>query len=85
MGNPFYDANNQNGMYNNAEMFRNMYRAIQQSNNPSQMFIDILGRNPQMQPVLNAMQSGVKPQDIYIEMCKQRGINPQDFLKSITG
>lgn len=78
MANPF-NTNNSNNI------FRNIYQAMSQSQNPYDMFMRLAGNNPQMQPIVNAMRSGMKPEQIFNNMCQQRGINPQEFIKSITG
>lgn len=39
--------------------------------------------NPRVRPIINAINTGGNPKLIFEEMCKQRGINPQDFLKSL--
>ena len=79
MANPF------NVNYNNTNNFRDIYRAMSQSNNPYEMFMRLAGNNPQMQPIINAMRNGMDPRQIFNNMCNQRGINPQEFIKSITG
>ena len=80
MPNPF-NVNNSN----NNNMFRDLYQAIKQTNNPYDMFMRLAGQNPQMQPIIRAMQGGMNPQEIFNNMCRQRGINPQQFIKNITG
>ena len=79
MPNPFYESTIKNSP------IQEMYRAISQSNNPYETFIRLAGNNPQLQPIVNAIKSGGNPQVIFNEMCRQRGIDPQQFIKSITG
>ena len=50
-----------------------------------QMFQQIAMKNPNMQPVLNMLNNGANPQQLFYQMCKQRGINPDEFIKNITG
>lgn len=78
MANPF-------NMNNSNNMFKNIYQAMSQSQNPYEMFMRLAGNNPQMQPIVNAMRNGMNPQQIFNNMCQQRGINPNEFIKSITG
>lgn len=82
MPNPF---NIMNSVLPNLNNIKNVYKAMSQSQNPYQMFLNIAGNNPQMQPIVQAMQNGGNPQAIFNQMCQQRGINPNDFIKSITG
>lgn len=80
MMNPFYKATSTPSNY-----MRDVYNAMRQSNNPMQMFMRLAGSNPQMQPIINAMQRGVNPQQIFNDICQQKGVNPEAFIKSITG
>ena len=77
MANPFYSAS--------SNYIKDIYNAMRQSRDPMQMFMRLAGNNPQMQPIINAMQNGMNPQQIFNNMCQQRGINPRQFLKNITG
>lgn len=69
----------------NLNNIKGIYQAMSQAKNPYQMFMNLAGNNPQMQPIIKAMQSGGDPQQIFTSMCQQRGINPNDFIKKITG
>lgn len=82
MPNPF---NIMNSVLPNLNNIKNVYKAMSQSQNPYQMFMNLAGNNPQMQPIIQAMQNGGNPQMIFNQMCQQRGIDPNDFIKSITG
>ena len=76
MPNPFNSAP--------SNYIKDIYKAVAQSNNPMQIFMNIAGNNPQMQPIIRALQQGSNPKQIFDEMCQKRGINPQEFLNSIT-
>ena len=86
MGNPFnsinannpYNANNMAGM-------RNAYQMLTQSQNPMAVFQQMAQQNPNLQPVMNMLRNGANPQQLFYSMCQQRGINPQEFLKNLTG
>lgn len=71
--------------YTPSDNIKSIYRAMSQSNNPYAMFMQLAGNNPQMQPIINAMQQGNSPRAIFNNMCQQRGINPDEFIKNITG
>lgn len=81
MPNPF---NVFNSVLPNLNNIKNVYKAMSQSQNPYQMFLNLAGNNPQMQPIVQAMQNGGNPQAIFNQMCQQRGIDPNEFIKSIT-
>lgn len=86
MSNPF-NAINPSNPYNANSManLRNMYQMLTQSSNPMQTFQQLAMNNPKLQPVLNMLKQGANPQQLFINMCQQRGINPQDFLRNLTG
>ena len=64
---------------------QNAYRMLTQASNPMQVFTQMAQQNPRLQPILNALNQGANPQQLFMSMCQQRGINPQQFLKNITG
>lgn len=86
MSNPFNALNPNNPMNaNSMASIRNAYQMLTQSRNPMQVFQQLAQQNPQLQPALQMLQQGMNPQQIFNTMCQQRGINPQEFLKNITG
>ena len=82
MNNPF----NVNNPLNNFNMgnLQSAYQTLMNSRNPVQAFSQIAMNNPQMQPILQALNQGANPQQLFYSMCQQRGINPQQFINSIT-
>ena len=86
MANPFNILNPTNPMNaNNMASIRNAYQMLTQTNNPMQVFQQMAMRNPQLQPVMSMLNQGMQPQQVFNTLCQQRGINPNEFLKSITG
>ncbi len=88
MPNPFNVLNPSNPMNayrGSMGNIRNMYQAIMGSRNPMQAFQNIASQNPAMQPILQALQGGANPQQLFCSLCQQRGINPQEFMRQITG
>lgn len=85
MPNPFAQMNPINAYSGNMGNIRSMYQAIAGSKNPMQAFSRIAAQNPAMQPILNALRNGANPQQLFNTLCQQRGVNPQEFLRSITG
>ena len=80
MPNPF---NMQNS--NTNFQLHNMYKLLTESGNPMALFQQLAMKNPQMQPIVNMLNRGSSPQQIFNDLCRQRGVDPQQFLKSITG
>ncbi len=63
---------------------RELYNAMR-SGNSMQIFQKMAQNNPNMRPILNMINSGSNPQQIFYQLCNQRGINPEEFIKNITG
>jgi hypothetical protein len=61
------------------------YQMLTQSKNPTQLFYNIAKNNPNMKPALDLLQNGYSPQQVFEQMCKQRGLNPQDVLSKKQG
>lgn len=88
MANPFNVLNPSNPMsayQGSIGNIQSIYRAIMGSRNPMQAFQQIASQNPQMQPILQALNGGANPQQLFASLCQQRGINPQEFMRQITG
>lgn len=83
MPNPFNALNPNNPMRGyDFGAIQSMYKSI---GNPMQMIQSMAMQNPRFQPIVQALQSGANPQQLFTSMCQQRGINPQEFLRNITG
>ena len=62
---------------------RNAYASLK-SGNMQQSVIDALSRNPRMAPVMNLLRQGRNPEYLFREMARQRGIDPDAFIREIT-
>lgn len=83
MSNPFAALNPNNPMRGyDFSALQSMYRS---GGNPMQMIQSMAMQNPRFQPIFQALQSGANPQQLYQSLCQQKGINPQEFLRNITG
>ena len=86
MPNPFNVLNPANPMNaNRMGNLRSMYQSLRSSNNPMALFQQMAYRNPQLQPIAQALGNGANPQQLFYSLCQQRGINPSEFLRQITG
>ena len=81
MPNPFYEQPKQN----NTSNLNDIYKMLTTSKNPLQMFNNIAKNNPSMAPIVNLLNNGYSPEQVFYTICQTRGVNPQDFIKSITG
>lgn len=82
MSNPFNTLNPINNM--NMGAIQNAYQMLANAQNPMQVFQQMAMQNPQLQPIMNMLRNGANPQQIFNSMCQQRGINPNEFIRSIT-
>ena len=64
---------------------RQLYQTISSSKNPTDLFIQMAQNNPQFKPIIDALNKGTNPQQLFEQMCKERGINPNDFIKQLQG
>lgn len=79
MPNPF----NQVQQYN--PNLQQLYRMLTHSNNPMEIFENLAKQNPNMKAISQALKAGQNPQQLFYSLCQQRNVDPQQFLKSITG
>ena len=88
MPNPFSalnPANPINAYRGNMGQIQSLYQTMMGANNPMQAFQQLAMRNPNMQPIMQALNGGANPQQVFNSLCQQRGIDPQEFLRMITG
>ena len=57
---------------------------VSHSNNPMQLMQTMAQSNPQLQSILNLIQTNQKsPKDLFFEMAQQRGVDPQQILQML--
>ena len=85
MANPFYTGGYSAPQYNSQpNNINDIYRLLSNSKNPMQVFENIAKNNPNMAPILNLLHNGYSPEQIFVTMCQQRGIDPKQFMQNIT-
>lgn len=77
--NPLYNLHNQQ-MTNLSQIYQ-----IMNSPNPMALFNQLAMGNPNLQPIANALKNGANPQALFLELCKQKGVDPNQFLEQIKG
>ena len=61
-----------------------MINMVSRSNNPMQLMQTMAQSNPQLQSILNLIQTSQKsPKDLFFEMAQQKGVNPQQILQML--
>lgn len=73
----------QGGM--NMANVRNVYKSIFNSKNPMQAMQNMMASNPRMAQVNNLLRQGRNPESIFREMARQRGIDPDEFIREMQG
>ena len=59
------------------QLMSNIYK---HQNNPEALIQSLSKTNPQLQQVMQMCQ-GKDPQQVFMQMCQQRGVNPDEILK----
>lgn len=83
--NPILETLNQGTTQSNNGLM-GMIKAYRNARNPQQMLNSIIQQNPQMQAVMDLVnQHGGNAQNLFYALARQRGIDPDAFLKNIFG
>lgn len=45
--------------------------------------LSILENNPQTKAIAEAIRKGENPQTVFLRLCKERGVDPDEFLKKM--
>ena len=69
---------------NNISQIKQMMNMFRGSNNPQQLLMNLANQNPQMKQVMTMVQnSGKSPKDLFYELARQKGVNPDEILKQL--
>ena len=66
----------------NIAPIKNMMQMLNGAQNPQAVLQMLAQKNPQMAQVMQLV-GGRNPQEVFYEMCKQRGVNPDDILNQL--
>lgn len=67
---------------NQGQYLNNMLQLFKNSKNPQSLLEHMASQNPAMQEVMQ-MCKGKDPQTVFFELCKQKGVNPNEILSQI--
>lgn len=84
MPNPFFNNNsmpNMNGI--NMGQVKQIYNMLRNSSNPNQLLNQMAINNPQLGQAINLIKANGNYEQVFRDMCNQRGINPDDFLRQM--
>lgn len=85
MPNPFRTMNNTYNSMPDMSNLRQAYQMFKNAGNPMQVLSNMAMNNPQMKPIMDAFSRGERPETIFRRMCQERNIDPNEFIKNITG
>lgn len=78
MSNPLFNGQKTN----NLSQLKNALDMIKNVQNPQAILQQAAQKNPQLASVMQ-MCSGRNPQEVFYEMCKQRGVDPESILSQL--
>lgn len=89
LNNPFAKFNgnnnsnnpNQNNNFPQVNPQMRQFMSLMQGKNPMDVLNQYAQNNPQMQPVINMLKNGTNPEQLVRSICKERGINVDEFMK----
>ena len=71
-------------MNQSIQQIKNMMNMVQMSANPQMALQNIVNQNPNLQNILNlAGSNGANLQQIFYNMAKQKGVNPEDVINAL--
>lgn len=76
--------NQTNPQLQNNQGIQQIINMAKSGGNPMQMIQSIAGQNPQMQNMMNILNSGkMSPKQLFMNMANQRGINPNEIINML--
>lgn len=82
MGNPILQKLTQGMGNKNISGFVNLARMVRGANNPQAMFQNLVSQNPSLGKAVNLINKyGNNPKDVYYNLCKEMGVDADEFLK----
>ena len=68
----------------NTETVKSIFSMLNGSSNPYQLLINIAAKNPMIKNIMDsADKSGKSYQDMFYELAKQRGIDPNNIINQL--
>lgn len=68
----------------NLAQIKQLMNVFRNAKNPQQMITNMANQNPQIKQVMDMVQnSGKSPKDLFYEMAKQKGVDPNQILNML--
>ena len=69
---------------NNMNQIKQIANLFKSSANPQQLISNLMNQNPQIRQVMNMVQSsGKSPKDLFYELAKQKGVDPNQIINML--
>ena len=84
MANSLFQSLNAASTNNQLSQIKNMMKLMKGNANPMQLLQSMSRTNPQLQQVMTMVnQSGKSPKDLFYELARQKGVNPDDIINQL--
>ena len=82
--NSLYNQLNQTNQPAQNNVIQKIIQMAKSSNNPQQLLNSLAGQNPQLNQVMQLVNSGkMTPKQIFMNMANQQGVNPNDIISML--
>ena len=82
--NSLYNQLNQTNQTAQNNVIQKIIQMAKSGNNPQQLLNSLAGQNPQLNQVMQLVNSGkMTPKQIFMNMANQQGVNPNDIISML--
>lgn len=82
--NSLYNQLNQTNQPSQNNVIQKIIQMAKSGNNPQQLLNSLAGQNPQLNQVMQLVNSGkMTPKQIFMNMANQQGVNPNDIISML--
>lgn len=82
--NSLYNQLNQTNQLAQNNVIQKIIQMAKSGNNPQQLLNSLAGQNPQLNQVMQLVNSGkMTPKQIFMNMANQQGVNPNDIISML--
>ena len=82
--NSLYNQLNQTNQPAQNNVIQKIIQMAKSGNNPKQLLNSLVGQNPQLNQVMQLVNSGkMTPKQIFMNMANQQGVNPNDIISML--
>ena len=78
MSNPIF-----NSLFQQQNQIQNIVGLYKSGGNPMLMLKQLANNNPMARQIVNALEQGSNPQQMFYSMCQQQGVDPKLILNQL--